>query len=101
MEARVVGSITLEPVDDYRWRIPRDQHPGMGAEGVVYLSDAMVQSSLTEPELKQVANVACLPGLQGPSMAMPDIHFGYGFPIGGVAATDADLPAQTLSYAIV
>jgi len=90
VEARVVGSITLEPVDDYRWRIPRDQHPGMGAEGVVYLSDAMVQSSLTEPELKQVANVACLPGLQGPSMAMPDIHFGYGFPIGGVAATDAE-----------
>jgi tRNA-splicing ligase RtcB len=78
----------LERIDDQRWRIPR--HGGMRVDGRVYASDAMMEELRTDPSLQQVANVAHLPGILGASLAMPDIHWGYGFPIGGVAATDAD-----------
>jgi len=81
--------IPLERIDDFRWRIPADAQPGMQTEGLVYISEPMIGAGLTSGELQQVANVACLPGICGKAMAMPDIHFGYGFPIGGVAATDA------------
>ncbi len=79
----------LERVDEYRWRIPRSYKPEMRGEGMVYASDEMMRAIRSDNSLEQVANVACLPGLVGRSMAMPDIHYGYGFPIGGVAATDA------------
>jgi tRNA-splicing ligase RtcB len=62
----------------------------MRTDGIVYASAEMMQEIKTDNCLEQVANVACLPGIVGPSLAMPDIHYGYGFPIGGVAATDAD-----------
>src|SRR5687768_10368161 len=78
----------LERIDDQRWRIPR--HGGMRVDGRVYASDAMMEELRTDPSLQQVANVAHLPGILGASLAMPDIHWGYGFPIGGVAATDAE-----------
>jgi len=78
----------LERIDDYRWRIPRTYKPGMRTEGIVYSSADMMQAVTSDNSLEQVANVACLPGIVGPSMAMPDIHYGYGFPIGGVAATE-------------
>ncbi len=60
----------------------------MRVPGRVYVSDALVDQVRSEGGLQQVANVACLPGIVGYSLAMPDIHWGYGFPIGGVAATD-------------
>jgi tRNA-splicing ligase RtcB len=60
----------------------------MRADGIVYASGEMMRSIKSDQSLEQVANVACLPGLVGSSMAMPDIHYGYGFPIGGVAAMD-------------
>ena len=78
----------LERIDDYRWRIPRTYKPGMRTEGIIYSSEDMMQAVTSDNSLEQVANVAHLPGIVGPSMAMPDIHYGYGFPIGGVAATD-------------
>jgi len=61
----------------------------MRAEGLVFASDALIGPLRQDPCVQQVANVAHLPGLVGPAMAMPDIHLGYGFPIGGVAAFDA------------
>jgi tRNA-splicing ligase RtcB len=67
----------MEKVDDYRWRIPKSYKPGMRVDGLIYADDQA-------PE--QVANVAFLPGIVGYSLAMPDIHWGYGFAIGGVAA---------------
>ncbi|MEE9296075.1 MAG: RtcB family protein [Phycisphaerae bacterium] len=82
---------TLERIDQYRWRIPRSHHPNMRVDGVIYADDRLMESIRTDYSLQQVANVACLPGIVGHSLAMPDIHFGYGFCIGGVAATD---PAQ-------
>ncbi len=78
----------LEKIDDTRWRIPRDG--GMRVDGIVYADDRLMEGLRQDQALEQVANVAHLPGIVGASLAMPDIHWGYGFPIGGVAAMDAD-----------
>jgi tRNA-splicing ligase RtcB len=76
----------LERVDDYRWRIPKSYKKGMRVAGLIFASEEMLEEILEEQSLEQVANVAFLPGIVGHSLAMPDIHWGYGFPIGGVAA---------------
>lgn len=80
--------IKIQKVDAWRWRIPREGK--MRTEGLVYADDRMIQDIQKDQSLLQVANVATLPGIVGKSMAMPDIHWGYGFPIGGVAAFSAD-----------
>jgi tRNA-splicing ligase RtcB len=77
----------VERIDDFRWRIPR--HGGMRVDGIVYADERMMAGLRGEESLQQVCNVAHLPGILGASLAMPDIHWGYGFPIGGVAAMDA------------
>ncbi|MCK5577754.1 MAG: RtcB family protein, partial [Dehalococcoidales bacterium] len=77
---------TIEKVDEYRWRIPRSYRAGMRVPGLIYADQDMLEHILTEQVAEQVANVAHLPGIVGHSLAMPDIHWGYGFPIGGVAA---------------
>lgn len=77
----------LNKIDDYRWEIPQSYKPGMRVPGLVYADAAMLDVIKEEQSLEQVANVAFLPGIVGRSLAMPDIHWGYGFPIGGVAAT--------------
>ena len=77
----------LDKIDDYRWEIPKSYKPGMRVPGLVYADEAMLEVIRDEQSLEQVANVAFLPGIVGRSLAMPDIHWGYGFPIGGVAAT--------------
>ena len=77
----------LVKIDDYRWKIPEDYKAGMRVPGLIYASERMLDSMREEQTPEQVANVAFLPGILGYSLAMPDIHWGYGFPIGGVAAT--------------
>jgi tRNA-splicing ligase RtcB len=77
----------IERVDEYRWRIPKSYKAGMRVDGLIYTSRELLEHVLSEQALEQVANVAHLPGIVGHSLAMPDIHWGYGFPIGGVAAT--------------
>ena len=77
-----------ERIDGFRWRLPRVGP--MRTDGLVFADDALFEAIRRDPALVQVCNVATLPGIVGPSMAMPDIHWGYGFPIGGVAAFDAD-----------
>ena len=77
----------LVKIDDYRWKIPADYKAGMRVPGLIYASERMLDSMREEQTPEQVANVAFLPGILGYSLAMPDIHWGYGFPIGGVAAT--------------
>lgn len=62
----------------------------MRVDGVVYADERMIADIRQDQSLQQVANVAWLPGIVRASLAMPDIHWGYGFPIGGVAAMDAD-----------
>ncbi len=78
----------FEKIDDYRYKIPRTHKPGMRTDGIVYAAPEMLGQITSDEAPEQVANVACLPGIVGDSLAMPDIHWGYGFPIGGVAAFD-------------
>ena len=76
----------IKKIDDYRWEIPKTG--AMRVPGRIYMNDRMVESLIREGTLKQVANVATLPGIITASLAMPDVHLGYGFSIGGVAAFD-------------
>jgi tRNA-splicing ligase RtcB len=80
----------LRQVDECRWEIPKGYKDGMLTAGRIYASPEMVPEITADQAPEQVANVACLPGIVGLSMAMPDIHWGYGFPIGGVAAFDSE-----------
>jgi tRNA-splicing ligase RtcB len=80
----------LEKVDDYRWLVPRGTKPGMLTDALIYTDEHLLQDLLKDLSLEQAINVAMLPGIVGRSLAMPDIHQGYGFPIGGVAATDPE-----------
>lgn len=82
--------ITLRKLDNCRWEIPIGAIPGMNVPGIIYASEELLPAIESDQATKQVANVACLPGICGASLAMPDIHWGYGFPIGGVAATDPE-----------
>ncbi len=80
----------IERIDDCRWRIPRASRTDMRVDGIIYADDTLMQAILQDKSPEQVANVATLPGIVGASLAMPDIHWGYGFCIGGVAATDPE-----------
>ncbi len=80
--------ITLIEESPWRWRI--DRHDAMRVPGQVFASAELLPDVAGDRTLEQVANVATLPGIVGASYAMPDVHWGYGFPIGGVAATDVD-----------
>src|SRR5215472_4793136 len=78
----------LDRVDQYRYRIPPDAVHGMRSDCIVYASAELLDQIRKDASLNQAVNVSMLPGIVGPSLAMPDLHQGYGFPIGGVAATD-------------
>ena len=76
-------------IDRYRWRIPRDYKAGMRTSALIYADEGMIDSICQDQAPEQIANVTWLPGIVGEAVAMPDIHWGYGFPIGGVAGVDA------------
>ncbi|MGB9710697.1 MAG: RtcB family protein [Thermodesulfovibrio sp.] len=78
-----------ERIDQYRIRVPKGFVQGMRTEGIIFV-DEILEQELELDSVRQVANVATLPGIVGKSLAMPDIHTGYGFPIGGVAAFDTE-----------
>jgi tRNA-splicing ligase RtcB len=88
--SNVKDKIPLERVDAYRWRIPKHYNAEMRVPGMVYADDQLLEQILIDNALQQVANVATLPGIVGYSLGMPDIHWGYGFPVGGVAATHTE-----------
>jgi tRNA-splicing ligase RtcB (3'-phosphate/5'-hydroxy nucleic acid ligase) len=73
-----------------RWRIPRSYREDMRVDGLIFADDLLIDQIRNDQAPEQVANVATLPGIQKASIAMPDIHWGYGFAIGGVAATDPE-----------
>ncbi|MCM8776324.1 MAG: RtcB family protein, partial [Candidatus Omnitrophica bacterium] len=85
-----ISRVPLKKLDDYRWEIPKSYKPGMRVPGLIFADEKILPKIQTDQSLEQVANVACLPGIVRYSLAMPDIHWGYGFPIGGVAATDPE-----------
>lgn len=78
--------IAIQQLDEFRWRVPRAG--GMRTDGLIFASRELMEDIRGDQSVQQVVNVAHLPGIVGPSIAMPDIHWGYGFPIGGVAAFD-------------
>src|SRR5579885_1665503 len=80
----------LQKLDDYRWLVPRGTKPGMLTDALIFADETLLKDLLKDLSLEQAVNVAMLPGIVGRSLAMPDIHQGYGFPIGGVAATDPE-----------
>ncbi len=80
----------LEPAGNCCWRIPKSYKPGMLVDGLIFANDRLIDSIRKDQAPEQVANVAFLPGIQQASLAMPDIHWGYGFCIGGVCATDPE-----------
>ncbi len=80
--------ITLNRLEECLWEIPRQG--GMRVPGRIYASEKLMADLKQDNSLRQVMNVAHLPGIVGYSLAMPDIHWGYGFPIGGVAAVSID-----------
>lgn len=87
---RPLLNVPLEERAPNRYYIPRTYKREMQTEGLIFSSPTLIESTRKDNAADQVANVATLPGLVGRAMAMPDIHWGYGFPIGGVAAFDAN-----------
>jgi len=86
MEGVSIGGLEVRRLDEYVWEIP--PQGDMRVPGIVYAARELFDQTGSDEALRQVANVATLPGVVKASLAMPDIHWGYGFPIGGVAATD-------------
>jgi tRNA-splicing ligase RtcB len=84
--------VSTEPsrIDEFLWELPIGFVDGMRVPGRVFASRDLFKKAVDDRAVLQVANVATLPGIVGASLAMPDIHWGYGFPIGGVAATDVE-----------
>src|SRR5512145_980897 len=79
--------VTLRKLSETMWEIPKSA--GMRVPGLVFASEAMMGDIVRDEAVRQVMNVAHLPGILRHSIGMPDIHWGYGFPIGGVAAMDS------------
>ena len=80
----------LEQVGPCQWRIPKSYRADMRVDGLIFADETLIEQIKKDQGPEQVANVATLPGIQKASLAMPDIHWGYGFCIGGVAATDPE-----------
>ncbi len=80
----------LDRVGPCQWRIPKSYREDMRVDGLIFADEVLIEQIRKDQGPEQVANVATLPGIQKASLAMPDIHWGYGFAIGGVAATDPE-----------
>src|SRR5579883_3246919 len=80
----------LIKIEDFLWEIPKDFRSDMRVPARIYTSEAMLNAIVVDRSLEQLVNVATLPGIHGYALAMPDIHEGYGFPVGGVAAFDSE-----------
>ena len=79
----------LEKINDHLWEVPQSYRGDMRVPARVYASETMLDAILQDRSIHQLINVATLPGIRKYAIAMPDVHEGYGFPIGGVAAVDA------------
>ena len=77
----------IKKLTDYKWEIEQDKERGMRVPGIIFADERLMKMIREDNSPEQVANGASLPGIVTGSMAMPDIHFGYGLPIGGVVAT--------------
>lgn len=82
------SKVPLEKIDNYTWRIPQKYKSGMRVPGRIFADEALLEKMRTDRTLHQCVNVTHLPGIYKYAITLPDGHEGYGFPIGGVAATD-------------
>ena len=80
----------LRRIDKYVWEIPKGYKPCMKVPARIFADEDLIEKMKTDMTLEQAANVACLPGIYKYSIALPDAHQGYGFPVGGVAAMDME-----------
>ena len=80
-------AIPIERIDEYRWRIPAGTKPGMKVPAIIFADDRLMEQIKGDLSLEQAANAATLPGVVRAAYTMPDIHQGYGLPIGAVVAT--------------
>src|SRR5438552_8421934 len=80
----------LIKIDEYTYEIPKNYRSDMLVPARVFMKESMIEDIIEDRSLEQLVNVATLPGIQKYAYAMPDIHQGYGFPIGGVAAMAID-----------
>ena len=78
----------IRQVDEHLWEIPAEARPDMRVPARIFADDELIGAILADRSLEQLQNVATLPGIVDAAIAMPDIHQGYGFPVGGVAATE-------------
>ncbi len=78
----------LKKVNEYKYEIPVGSFPGMRVPGWIFMTEELFKTAFEEDVIRQVVNASALPGIVKASIAMPDIHYGYGLPIGGVVATD-------------
>lgn len=90
MEKVIINKSDLVKIHDSLYEIPKDYRPDMRVPAQVFVNEKMLDDVVQDNSLNQIVNVTTLPGIQKHAMAMPDIHQGYGFPIGGVAAMDID-----------
>src|SRR5437588_115301 len=84
-----MSELPLTRIDEQLWEIPVGARPGMRVPARVFADQELLSAIERDHSLEQLANVATLPGVTTAALAMPDIHQGYGFPVGGVAATEA------------
>ncbi|MDC8437658.1 MAG: RtcB family protein [Candidatus Nitrosotenuis sp.] len=85
-----MSSITPKKIGDMQYRIEADSSKGMKVPVTIYADEQLISKMMTDRTLMQAMNVATIPGIQGHSVVLPDGHEGYGFPVGGVAAMDAE-----------
>jgi len=85
-----MNGYNIKKISDCKWEIEKNERRGMRVPGIIFADKKLLEHAEEERTIEQVINVASLPGILKASYAMPDIHYGYGFPIGGVAATDID-----------
>ena len=88
-------TLPIERIDEYRWRIPPEAKPGMRVPAIIFADDKLMEQIRHDLSLEQAANSAMLPGIVRAAYAMPDIHQGYGLPIGAVVATDPETGVVT------
>jgi len=89
-EAQKIGlSKEIKQISEVVWEIPKSYKKGMQVPARIYATKKLLQE-MDAGVFEQITNVACLPGIVKHAMCMPDGHWGYGFPIGGVAAFDAE-----------
>src|SRR5436309_1446438 len=83
----MINKTNLIKISDFIWEIPQTYRPDMLVPARIFATEKMLDEVFNDRSLEQLVNVATLPGIKQFAMAMPDAHEGYGFPIGGVAAT--------------